>query len=138
MPVEYRKFILREHLRKEPEKLFVFGDNLERKGFGGQAKEMRGEPNAVGIPTKRKPTMNPDAFFNDSPEDYREWSNHSFKDLNKLWSHSLHGGTIVWPEAGIGTGRAKLKETSPTYIWETLEYQREVLDGTREDISGNA
>jgi redox-sensitive bicupin YhaK (pirin superfamily) len=29
--------------------LFVFGDNLRRTGFGGQAAEMRGEPNAVGI-----------------------------------------------------------------------------------------
>lgn len=42
--IEYRDHITRAMLRAEPEKLFVFGDNFVRTGFGGQAKEMRGEP----------------------------------------------------------------------------------------------
>lgn len=43
----------------------LFGDNLERRGFGGQAASMRGEPNAIGIPTKKSPTYKDEAFFSD-------------------------------------------------------------------------
>lgn len=55
MPVKYLAWITRDMLRKEPEARFVFGDNAYRKGFGGQAKEMRGEPNALGVATKWYP-----------------------------------------------------------------------------------
>ena len=50
------KWITREELQRHPELIFVFGDNMLRKGFGGQAKEMRGEPNAVGVPVKWRPS----------------------------------------------------------------------------------
>ena len=43
-------------LRSMPEKIFVFGDNLLQRGTKGQA-AIRGEPNAVGVPTKRAPSM---------------------------------------------------------------------------------
>ena len=45
--------------------VFVFGDNMERCGFGGQAAAMRGEPNAVGVPTKWAPGSAPADFFCD-------------------------------------------------------------------------
>jgi hypothetical protein len=51
----YQKYIKREDLRANPTVLYVFGDNEARTGLGGQAKEMRGEPNAVGIATKASP-----------------------------------------------------------------------------------
>lgn len=41
-----------EACRKLPNLLFVFGDNLDRVGNGGQA-IIRGEPNTLGIATKR-------------------------------------------------------------------------------------
>jgi len=53
MGIRTEKHITRQMLRAEPGTLWVFGDNLQRKGLGGQAKEMRGEPNAIGIPTKK-------------------------------------------------------------------------------------
>jgi hypothetical protein len=34
--------------------------------MGGMARECRGEPNAVGIPTKWRPAMTLDAFFRDA------------------------------------------------------------------------
>lgn len=34
--------ITRQFVRDNPQYLFLFGDNLIGKGFGGQAKEMRG------------------------------------------------------------------------------------------------
>ncbi len=108
MSVEYRNFIDRGMLFREPKNLFVFGDNLERRGFGGQAKEMRGQANAVGIPTKRKPTMEPGAFLYD--HDVVEWFEECQPDFKRLL---LHRGTIIIPKQGIGTGRARLKENSP-------------------------
>lgn len=43
------KYIKRQDLKSNPNTQYLFGDNLKRSGFGGQAKEMRGEPNAIGI-----------------------------------------------------------------------------------------
>jgi len=59
------KFITRKYIQQHPEIIFVFGDNLEERGFGGQAAECRGEPNAFGIPTKYYPKMDTEAFFSD-------------------------------------------------------------------------
>ena len=42
-----------EQCRANPRAIYVFGDNLLRKGLGGQAKEMRGEPNTLGIVSKK-------------------------------------------------------------------------------------
>lgn len=64
--IEFRTFIHREDLQGEPETLFVFGDNMMRKGLGGQAAAMRGEPNAVGIPTKELPSMANNAFLSEA------------------------------------------------------------------------
>jgi len=58
--------ITREYVREHPEKIFVFGDNVLEKGFGGQAKELRGEPNAYGVPTKKYPSMRAESFFTDT------------------------------------------------------------------------
>lgn len=111
--LEYRKYITRKQLREEPEKLFVFGDNLVRRGYGGQAKEMRGEPNAIGIPTKKLPLMTPNAFFTDS--DFIILLKHIKEDEERLRNFK---GTIVWPYYGIGTGRALLKTKAPLlYIY---------------------
>ena len=63
MPLVHQKLILNADLRANPDVLYLFGDNVLRVGFGGQAKEIRGEPNAVGVRTKHRPNMHPDAFF---------------------------------------------------------------------------
>ena len=120
--IEYRKHITRAMLKAEPEKLFVFGDNIHRKGYGGQAKEMRDEPNAVGIPTKVYPSMDEGAFFID--EDFPVFVARAAKDFLRL---SQHIGPIVWPKDGIGTGRAQLKERAPK-IWFYIEAQRLILE----------
>lgn len=115
--IEYRKHITRQMLRDEPEKLFVFGDNLERRGLGGQAREMRGEPNAIGIPTKRSPRMTEDAFFTDA--DLDTFQGETGSAFAKLAGHLRRGGTIVWPEDGIGTGLADLRRRAPK-VWSNL------------------
>lgn len=109
--IEYRKRITRAMVQSEPDTLFVFGDNFVRKGFGGQAKEMRGEPNAVGICTKRYPSMRQNAFL--SNDDYKEWRAKTIPAYRKLLAHKAAGGRIVWPADGIGSGLARLQECAP-------------------------
>lgn len=63
--IEIRDRVTRETVRTERDKIFLFGDNLLEQGFGGQAAEMRGEENTVGIPTKKAPSNDPNSFFTD-------------------------------------------------------------------------
>ena len=125
MPLEYRKWITREMLQAEPDTLFVFGDNLQRKGLGGQAKSMRGEPNAIGIPTKKRPSNNEDAFFTD--QDLDEVRNEIDSEFRRLEAHLIAGGFVVWPEDGIVTGFADLPRRAPKF-WDYLEGNRSRLE----------
>jgi hypothetical protein len=59
------KWITRSFVRRHRDHIFLFGDNLAGRGFGGQAAAMRSEPNAVGIPTKKLPSNCEEAFFTD-------------------------------------------------------------------------
>ena len=115
--VVYIKWITRNMLRQNPEARFVFGDNVQRLGFGGQAKEMRGEPNAIGIVTKWRPDMEYDAFFDTDSE--KAWEKME-ADL-KLVLHAINDGrTIYVPYDGLGTGLSKLPQKAPalyTRLW---------------------
>lgn len=114
MPLRFEKHITRDMLRAEPETLWVFGDNLLRSGFGGQAAEMRGEPNAVGLPTKRYPRMDDAAFLTDN--DFFEVVVAAAADIGRLAQHAKAGKLIVWPSAGIGTGLAMLAGRAPILL----------------------
>lgn len=102
-----QKYILREDLRNNPTVGYLFGDNLVQEGYGGQAREMRGEPNAIGIPTKRRPHMGDTAFFTD-----REYFD-NIKAITKALEPCNQYKVIVIPSDGIGTGLAKLEEKAP-------------------------
>ena len=121
MTIEYRKRIVRQDLTDEPEKLFVFGDNIIRKGFVCQAAAMRGEPNAVGIPTKIYPLTTPSAFFKNT--DIRIFMRVAGDDFSRLVQFE---GVVVWPEDGIGTGLAQLQQRAPL-IWNIIEALRKGL-----------
>jgi hypothetical protein len=69
MPVLRQKWITRDDLRANPNVLYLFGDNERREGLGGQAKEMRGEPNAIGVRTKASPSKHETAFWDRQPGD---------------------------------------------------------------------
>jgi hypothetical protein len=108
-PIIYLNHITRSRLKQELNARFVFGDNVIRQGFGGQAKEMRGEPNAIGVATKHKPTMDPDAFFRDCQGDAELLKT----DLKKV-EEALRAGLQVYaPEAGLGTGLSQLPSRAP-------------------------
>lgn len=110
--------IARNDLKQNANTLYVFGDNDQRQGYGGQAAAMRGEPNAVGIRTKAKPLRGADAYWSDAT--YAENIRKIDEDMARLFAHQ---GPIVLPEAGIGTGLAELKQRAP----KTFQYLQERL-----------
>ena len=116
--VEFRPLITRQMLRNEPDKIFLFGDNLLKVGLGGQAAEMRGEPNAIGIPTKRAPSMSPESFFSD--DDYID----NIRAIDDAIGSIPPGKIIVLPQYGLGTGRANLQQKAPR----TYEYIQNKLN----------
>lgn len=125
MPVITQKIIFREDLRANPGVLYVFGDNDMRKGLGGQAAEMRGEPNAVGIRTKWAPSADAGAFFSD--DDFDRIVEMIDEDLDRVYDHVSRGGLVVFPMDGIGTGLAKLEQCAPR----VLDYLNEKIDALK-------
>lgn len=125
MPVIFQERIERHHLRSRPDALFVFGDNEARKGMGGQAAACRGEPNAVGIATKRAPSMTESAFWSDA--DFKRCAAIIDKDLEPLFAHVRAGGTVVFPRAGIGTGLSQLPSRAPRLMEHIRMRVRELI-----------
>lgn len=115
--IERRHFITRGYVRANRNKLFLFGDNLERRGFGGQAAAMRGEPNAIGIPTKKSPSYKDEAFFSDDQfEQNKAAIDAAFAKVKKALKEKI--GAIVVPSDGLGTGRAQLDQRAPrTFVY---------------------
>ena len=104
MKIEYQKFIRREDLRKNPDKVYLFGDNTMHVGYGGQVGEMRGEPNAIGIPTLKEPGV----FFTDDEYDMnRQIIDEAFRQIPA-------DKTVVIPSDGLGTGIARLDRVAPS------------------------
>ncbi len=103
----YMQIITRQSVQENKDKIYVFGDNFARKGYGGQAKAMRGESNAIGIATKKSPKK----YLTDN--DFDEFKKEVDLKVGLLRDHKLAGKDIVFPLDGIGTGLAKLKEKAP-------------------------
>ncbi len=121
--VERKKFITREYVRANRDKLFLFGDNLERRGLGGQAAAMRGEPNAIGIPTKKSPSYKAEAFFSDDElESNKAAIDAAFDEVMNTVSDPIR--VIILPSDGLGTGRAQLDRRAPL----TFAYLQKRLD----------
>lgn len=101
----YQKRIYREDLRANPDVFYVFGDNLLRVGMSGQAGEMRGEPNAIGIATKKSPGVFDRDYFSDFEYDSNVES--IFRDLGPLRE------ILIVPADGIGTGLSEMPMRCP-------------------------
>ncbi|AKU43635.1 hypothetical protein CPT_Seuss109 [Caulobacter phage Seuss] len=107
MPLIYQHRYYRKDLINNPDVLYVFGDNEIRKGFGGQAAEARGEPNAIGIATLNMPG--------------HYWTDDEFEknvkvleaDFTKVFDALRAGKMVVWPSDGVGTGLAHMASSAP-------------------------
>ena len=125
MPLEIRHRYSRQDLRANPDKMFIFGDNAVRVGFGGQAREARGEPNAVGICTKKAPTYEAQDFLTDA--EYALNVVIIIADFDPVFRALLRGQVVVWPADGIGTGIAQLATRAP----ETLHFINTIIDSLK-------
>ncbi|TIX23872.1 hypothetical protein [Mesorhizobium sp.] len=106
MPVKYLPWITRAMLRAEPQARFVFGDNAERIGYGGQAAAMRDEPNAIGVAT----LYAPGGYYRaDDPLALAT----VVDDLGDVALALNQGLTVYVPTDGLGTGLARLPENAP-------------------------
>lgn len=99
-----------ERCRAHPGTVYVFGDNLVGKGKAGQA-VIRDEPNAYGVPTKKYPSMEENAFFCDQ----------EFEANRALIAQALakipEGSKVVVPYR-IGCNLAQLPMRAPrTYAY---------------------
>ena len=116
------KWITRSFVREHRDHIFLFGDNLTRRGFGGQAAQMRSEPNAIGIPTKKLPSNDEEAFFTDAEFEQNKAAIDRAFDRIAPMSSTLEQ-VIVIPSDGLGTARAQLENRAPltfTYLQKRL------------------
>lgn len=105
--------ITRALVQADRDTVFVFGDNMEGRGFGGQAKAMRGEQNTIGVPTKWAPERTPSAYFTDTDAMNRDvW--HAIHDaFERIRAALAAGRNVVIPADGLGTGLAELPTRAP-------------------------
>jgi hypothetical protein len=117
----------RKHIKNNPSILFVFGDNDQRKGFGGMAKEFRGEENSIGIRTKKYPSMQEDSFYTD--KEFEENKAKIDEDISLIKEKFKSYIAIIIPK-GIGSGYAKLEQKAPT----TYKYLKDQLHNLKKGI----
>lgn len=123
--------VTRADLRANPTTLYVFGENMVRRGLGGQAREMRGEPNAVGVPTKWFPSRDAHSYFRD-----RDFENNLVMSIirnqfGRLYLWLKQGNNVAIPADGLGTGLAELPKRAPrihAYIEERIRQLQEIAD----------
>ena len=108
----YKKRISREDIRSTfPTHIYLFGDNMERVGMGGQAYSMRGEPNSFGVPTKWKPDSRESSYFSDG--DFLAVKNAIRFPVYIATAWIFDGKTLVIPADGLGTGLSELPVRAP-------------------------
>lgn len=121
MPIRMQKRYTREEIMASDD-LYIFGDNLAEIGYGGQAGEARGCPNALGIPTMISPS---------EPATPENISKLKFRISLLMIFISLElrkGRTVIWPADGVGTGIANLVENCPELL-DFINIQRDLIFG---------
>lgn len=117
--IYYSGWYTPELCRQHHNSVFIFGDNLRRFGMGGQA-VIRNEPNAVGVATKRKPSMDESAFFTEADLDK------VLDDLERVWKLLADDPylDVIVPvtrdgQVSLGLERAQLTTRAPN-VYETI------------------
>lgn len=100
-----------DFVRSHPKSLFVFGDNVARLGKGGQAC-IRYEPNSIGIPTKRFPSMKVNSFFLDTDSEARDIISKAIVRIYRAFTDNKYD-CIVFNHNALGTGLAQMPIKCP-------------------------
>ena len=107
----YQKYVNRADLKANPNVIYVFGDNEKRIGHGGQASEMRGEPNTIGVRTKKGPGRRENDYWTDD-----EFTSNKLlitEDFDLIKKVLEKGSIVVLPLDGLGTGLSELPKRAP-------------------------
>lgn len=134
MIVAYIKKYRPIEVHGRPDWLFVFGDNLARVGRGGQA-VIRGAANAVGVPTKRAPSMDAEAFFSDADYDLNVATIRRSIERIRTLLQSGRYTKLVLPTDGLGTGRAQLARRAPRTARALAEMLCELVESVQPGAS---
>jgi hypothetical protein len=106
----YKNLIItQKFLDNNPNAYFVFGDNLERCGYGGAAK-LRDHPHSIGFITKKFPDNHDGSYY--KPEEY---SPVFFEELKKLKTIIEKRPDKMFYISQLGGGLA-----NKFYIWQRL------------------
>jgi hypothetical protein len=112
MPLKIFPYEYRRDLVSQMPGVFVFGDNVNYKGFKGQA-IIRDLPNAYGFETKWLPLTIPDAYFRDGDIEVELIVE---KHLLAIERMLVQGKKVWWPKDGVGTGLARWPEFAPKLL----------------------
>ena len=99
-PLPSNNIVTHQFLEEHPNAVFVFGDNLLRKGTGGAAK-LRHHPQSYGFITKKAPLYNLAVYY--TPEEYlpvfldevEKLKNYIDINLDKVFYISPVGGGLA-------------------------------------------
>jgi hypothetical protein len=128
----YKKFISKQDvLEGFPHTIFLFGDNMRRQGYGGQAATMRGHPNSFGVPTKWAPDSQTSSYFKDEDWEFVEDAIRFPFMIALAWLKA--GRTVVVPHDGLGTGLAELPTRAPK-IFEAIKSRTATLEVFAETV----
>lgn len=108
--------ITKQFLDRVPNAYFIFGDNLERRGYGGAA-ALRDHPHAFGFITKKFPDNRDSSFY--TPDEYQEVF---FEELYKLVKTVERRPDKTFYISQLGAGLANRYK-----IWEKLIHHNLVL-----------
>lgn len=99
-----------QDVKNHPDWLFIYGDNDQHSGKGGQA-VIRNMPNAMGIPTKKNPSTALNSYYSDTEiDDNRRKISQAISNIQDAMSKY---STLVLPKDGIGTGLSQLNSRAP-------------------------
>lgn len=98
----------KELCETNPQSLFIFGDNQQRIGMGGQA-QIRECSNSIGIATKKSVSE----FMTD--DEYLQNQISIDRDIMNVKKAVEDNGysSVVFPESGLGWGRADIQNRCP-------------------------
>ena len=107
----FKEWITPADIRRHPRSIFVFGDNVERRGRGGLAGVCRDQPNAIGVVTKWWLGRREQDFFSDA--NFKRCFEMILHDLKKVEEVLAYGGEVIFPTAPLGSGLSKMPERCP-------------------------
>lgn len=128
MKVLYQKLWTVNDTRANKNHLFIYGDNDWHVGEKGQA-IIRKESNAMGIPTKKIPSMSKEAFYVDEEIDKNKEKIDNA--IDKIIKQLSKYDAVVFPVDGLGTGLSQLDKRAPLtfkYLNDSIEVLKKVIN----------